>query len=265
MADFANDLEILNYALTLEHLEAQMYRQIVSSGQLTGVEQQYATDFGAHEAAHVTALTATIRMLGGTPVAAQASYRFPAFDTRDNIVRFLVTVEDLGAAAYLAAAPEVQNLDVLQAAVAIHNIEGEHASIWRRAAGMAPVPVAFAVPARRADVLAAVTPFLMGGGAAAGSAVAATGTGGGVATATRAPGSTVAVSTATRPAGAVATGTGGGAATATRPMMALPQTGVARPQGDGNGAAAAVAAGIAAVGVGFLLRARSYKRSAKTN
>lgn len=238
MADFTDDLEILNYALTLEHFEAAMYRQIVSSGRLTGDEQRYAQEFGAHEEAHVTALTTTIRSLGGTPVTAQARYNFPAFDTRNNIVRFLVTVEDLGAGAYLAAAPEIRNLDVLQAAVAIHNIEGEHASIWRRAARLTPVEAAFATPVRKADVLAAVTPFLaMGGGTTA----------------------------ATAPAGTRPAGTGGGAP-ATPAAMSLPQTGVARPQADGNtGAAAAVAAGIAAVGVGALLRSRSYKRAAKAS
>jgi len=270
VADFANDLDILNYALTLEHFESAMYKAIAASGKLTGTEQQYAVGFGSHEAAHVTALTDTITKAGGTPVKAQASYNFPAFDTRDNIVKFLVTVEDLGASAYLGAAPEIKDPGVLTAAVAIHNIEGEHASIWRRAAKLAPVEGAFATPTKRADVLAAVTPFLGGGGAAGTAAPAAaatvrpaaTGTGGGtgattVATATR-PAATTAAAT-TRPA---ATGTGGGtAATATRPAgTALPTTG--NPQSGNTGIATAVLTGLAAVGVGAVLRSRSYKRGA---
>ena len=235
MADFKDDLDILNYALTLEHLESEMYKQIVASGKLTGDEQGYATAFGQHEAAHVTAITQTIQKLNGTPVTAQAKYNFPAFDTRDNIVKFLVTIEDLGAGAYLAAAGEVQNLDVLTAAVQIHNIEGEHASIWRRQAKMAPVAGAFATPIPKADVLKAAGPILGSGSGAA--APAATGTGGGAA----AP---------------VATGTGGGTTT-TAPV--LPKTGEAH-SGSNNGLTAAVAAGVAAVGVGAVLRARSYKR-----
>lgn len=234
MADFKDDLDILNYALTLEHLESTMYQQIVASGKLTDEEQKYAMDFGAHEAAHVTALTQTIQKLGGTPVAAQAKYNFPAFDTRDNIVKFLVTVEDLGAGAYLAAAPEVQNPDVLTAAVQIHNIEGEHASIWRRQAKMTPVVGAFAAPVKKADVLAAAGPILggTGGGAAAPAAPAATGSG------SSAP--------------AAPTGTGGG-------TVVMPQTGEPK-HGTESGLAAAVVAGVAAVGVGAALRARSYKR-----
>ncbi len=237
MADFKDDLDILNYALTLEHLETEMYKQVVASGKLTGDEQKYAMDFGAHEAAHVTALTDTIKKLSGTPVTAQAKYAFPAFDTRDNIVKFLVTIEDLGAGAYLAAAGEIKNPDVLTAAVAIHNIEGEHASIWRRQAKMVPVAGAFAAPIPKADVLKAATPILGGGTTAAAPAPAQTGTGGAA------------------PASAPAqTGTGG--------AVVIPQTGAPK-QENNNGLAAAVVAGVAAVGVGVALRARSYKRQPK--
>src|SRR5690349_20486883 len=63
------DLDILNYALTLEHLEAEAYRVANASGLLTGDAAKYFQSFGAHEAAHVVALTQTITSLGGTPVA----------------------------------------------------------------------------------------------------------------------------------------------------------------------------------------------------
>lgn len=229
MADFKDDLDILNYALTLEHLETEMYKEIVASGKLTGDEQAYAMQFGAHEAAHVQAITQTIQKLGGTPVAAQAKYNFPAFDTRDTIVKFLVTVEDLGAGAYLGAAPEIKNPDVLTAAVQIHNIEGEHASIWRRQAKMTPVVGAFAAPVARANVLKAAAPIL---GASGG---ATPGTTGGATSSTPATGGTTTM---------------------------LPQTGAPK-QETTNGVAAAVVAGVAAVGVGAALRARSYKRESR--
>jgi len=232
VADFTNDLDILNYALTLEHLETEMYKEIVASGKLTGDEQSYATQFGAHEAAHVQAITQTIQKLGGTPVAAQAKYNFPAFDTRDNIVKFLITVEDLGAAAYLGAAADIKSPDLLTVAVQIHNVEAGHASIWRQQNKVMPIVGAFAAPATKADVLKAAGPIL---GASGGStAPAATGTGG--------------ATTITAPS----TGTGG---------AVLPQTGAPK-QGANNGLAAVVA-GVAAVGVGAALRARSYKRDTK--
>lgn len=240
MADFTNDLDVLNYALTLEHLENEMYKEIVASGKLTGDEQAYAMQFGAHEAAHVQAITQTIQKLGGTPVAAQAKYNYPAFDTRDNIVKFLITVEDLGAAAYLGAASSIQSPDLLTVAVQIHNIEGEHASIWRMQGKVTPVAGAFAAPATKADVLKAAGPIL---GASGGStAPAATGTGGG---------------TASTGTGGATTSTGGGTTT-----TVMPQTGTPK-QETNNGVTAAVVAGVAAVGVGAALRARSYKRAPK--
>ncbi len=233
MADFRDDLEILNYALTLELLEAEMYKQIVASGKLTGDEQLFATDFGAQEAAHVTALTQTIQSLGGTPVAAPARYTFPPFDTRDGIVNFLVTVEELGAGAYLGAAPEIKNPDVLTAAVQIHNVEGGHASVWQFQAKKTPVAGPFAMPAKKADVLATVAPLL-------GAAPAA---GGGAGT-TPAAGS----------ASSAASGTGGGTS------ATLPATGRAR--GDAEpGSAAAIVAGIVAVAGGAIIRARARKGS----
>ncbi|MCA1667851.1 MAG: ferritin-like domain-containing protein [Thermomicrobia bacterium] len=261
MADFKDDLDILNYALTLEHLETEMYKEIVASGKLTGDEQAYATQFGAHEAAHVQAITQTIQKLGGTPVAAQAKYNFPAFDTRDNIVKFLVTVEDLGAGAYLGAAPEIMNPDVLTAAVQIHNIEGEHASIWRRQNKVTPVVGAFAAPVSKAEVLKAAGPILGAGS----TAPAATGTGGSTASTAPAATGTGGATTSTGSGGATTAPSTGGATTSTGTGGAttmLPQTGA--PKHDtNNGVTAAVVAGVAAVGVGAALRARSYKREPK--
>jgi len=255
VADFTNDLDILNYALTLEHLETEMYKEIVASGKLTGDEQGYATQFGAHEAAHVQAITQTIQKLGGTPVAAQAKYSFPAFDTRDNIVKFLVTVEDLGAAAYLGAAGDIKSPDLLTVAVQIHNIEGEHASIWRKQAGVTPVAGAFAAPATKADVLKAAGPIL----GASSTAPAATGTGGGT-TSTGTGGATTSTgtggATTSTGTGGATTSTGGGTTTV------MPQTGAPK-QETNSGVTAAVVAGVAAVGVGAALRARSYKRAPK--
>ena len=65
-----SDLEILNYALTLEYLEADFYTQGVDGGVLSGRELALVKPIRDHEDAHVAALTSTIEDLGGTPVKA---------------------------------------------------------------------------------------------------------------------------------------------------------------------------------------------------
>lgn len=155
----SQDLEILNYALTLEHLEARAYTIANGSGLLTGKAAEYFADFGAHEAAHVVALTSTITSLGGTPVQAQASYNFPSFANEREVLEYFQVVEELGAAAYLGQAPRIQNPDLLTAAVSIHNVEGQHAAILSDLIGVNPSPN-FASAKSMAEVLAVVTPIL---------------------------------------------------------------------------------------------------------
>lgn len=153
------DLEILNYALTLEHLEARAYEVANGSGLLTGMAAQYFMDFYAHEAAHVVALTNTINSLGGTPVSAMANYNFPSFQTEREVLEYFQVVEELGAAAYLGQAPRLMNGDLLTAAVSIHNVEGQHAAILSDLIGVSPAPN-FAAAKTMAEVLEVVTPIL---------------------------------------------------------------------------------------------------------
>ena len=67
------DAEILNFALTLEYLEADFYNVKGKAVGLSGQAKRYAKEFGAEESAHVLALTAAIKQLGGKPVAKPTS------------------------------------------------------------------------------------------------------------------------------------------------------------------------------------------------
>ncbi len=157
-----SDLEILNYALTLEHLEAAAYKAINGAGVLTGRAATYFRSFGAHEADHVAALIATIQKLGGTPVQPQP-YNFSGVPKdQAGIVQFFQAVESVGASAYLGAGPSIRNPDILEAALSIHAVEAEHASALADlvAPGMELfAPEAFATPRTPDQVMQIVAPF----------------------------------------------------------------------------------------------------------
>ena len=154
------DIAILNYALTLEHLETDFYAKVVDSGLLKGSELEFAKHVGETERQHVAALAGTIQKLGGKPVAAPMT-KFP-LESRKAVLELAATVENLGAAAYLGKAADITSPEVLAAALSIHSVEARHAAALNRLLGKSPTPNgAFGMPATEKQVLAAVQPFIV--------------------------------------------------------------------------------------------------------
>lgn len=139
--------QVVEYALTLEKLEADFYRRAIvaaQSGGLAGAPQvakDAIVSYGEDEAQHVTDLSTVLAALGGDPnaIAIPANPNYSAILKRDpfaNPTDFLLAgqyVEDLGAAAYkgqvgnLLAAGEAAK-PLLAAALAIHSVEARHAA-----------------------------------------------------------------------------------------------------------------------------------------
>ena len=80
------DVDILNFALTLEYLEAAFYAQALKqvSG-LGGEAKKIATTLRDNEDQHVAALTSTIKDLGGKPVKAPGVDFGKAFAEREVV------------------------------------------------------------------------------------------------------------------------------------------------------------------------------------
>ncbi len=153
------DVGIVNYALTLEYLEAAFYADVAKSGLFKGDDLALIEAIGQAEQEHVDALTATAKDLGGTP-AKEPKAQFPLDDAK-SVLDLAATVENLGAAAYLGAAPMIESPDVLAAALSIHSVEGRHAAVLNVLTGAEPTPDgAFAQGADMQTVLDEVQPFL---------------------------------------------------------------------------------------------------------
>jgi hypothetical protein len=154
----SGDLAIVNYALTLEYLEAQFYAKVITSGLFKGRDLSVLKAFGAEEQQHVLALHKVAASLG-TP-AAMPTGKFPIHSAA-QVTKLAATVENLGAAAYLGQAPLIKSKEILAAALAIHSIEARHAAILDLLLKHSPTPDgSFATPASMAVVLAAVKPFI---------------------------------------------------------------------------------------------------------
>jgi hypothetical protein len=154
----SGDLAIVNYALTLEYLESQFYADVVKSGLFKGKTLSVLKSFGAEENQHVLALH-KVAMSLGTP-APKPTGKFP-LTSAAAVTMLAATVENLGAAAYLGQAGNIQSKQILAAALAIHTIEARHAATLNLLLKKTPTPNgAFAKPASMAEVLAAVKPFI---------------------------------------------------------------------------------------------------------
>ncbi len=151
------DVDILNFALTLEYLEADFYRQ-AGKLSLTRQYKSLARDFGAHEQEHVDALTATIEQLGGKPVMSPA-FTF-GVKSQQDFVKLAIALEDTGVSAYNGAAPMIESKDVLAAAGSIVQVEARHAAALRFLDGMSPTTGAFDTTLSKGAVLKAVKPLI---------------------------------------------------------------------------------------------------------
>jgi hypothetical protein len=153
------DLGIVNYALTLEYLEAAFYEDVAKSGLFKGSDLALIEEFGENENEHVAALEATAKKLGEP--AAKPETKFDLADA-ESVLKTAAEVENLGAAAYLGQAAAIEDRGVLEAALSIHSVEGRHAAALNSLLGQTITPDGpFATPATAEEVLPEVQPFLV--------------------------------------------------------------------------------------------------------
>lgn len=151
------DIAILNYALTLEYLEAAFYKEAVAKGALNGETKKFASVVSQHEQAHVAALKKAL----GSKATKQPSFDFKGTtQSQSTFQQTALTLEDTGVKAYLGQAGNIKTKPVLTAAASILPVEARHAAwiadIIGQGSSPSPAPAAFQESATMAEVLTAV-------------------------------------------------------------------------------------------------------------
>ncbi|KAJ5490450.1 hypothetical protein N7453_011275 [Penicillium expansum] len=147
-----SDADILNYALTLEHLEATFYAEglknytqedFINAGMK---DPFYANlkEVASDENEHVDFLTSALKAAGASPVAA-CSYNFPSTDV-SGFLALASVLEGVGVSAYLGAAASIMSDAYLTAAGSILTTEARHSAYLRAALGEVPFAQAFDNP-----------------------------------------------------------------------------------------------------------------------
>lgn len=177
--------DILNYALTLEHLEANFYAEglknytqqdFISAGYMDPFYdnlKSIASDEQTHVQFLTSALTGMIHLTpvlkkntkhsfslaaGANPVAA-CTYSFPSTDVKSFLALGSV-LEGVGVSAYLGAAASIMNGTYLTAAGSILTVEARHSAYLRSYLGEAPAAQPFDNPLDFDEVYTVASPFI---------------------------------------------------------------------------------------------------------
>jgi rubrerythrin len=145
----SRDVEVLNYALLLEELQAAFYVRASSRGKLSGELRDFAHVVAEHERAHVGLLR---HALGSK---ARATPRFAFGDAVTDPALFAKTaseLEELAVAAYNGQAGNLSKPALAQAA-RIVSVDARHAAWIRAIQDRRPASQAVDVPKTRREVL----------------------------------------------------------------------------------------------------------------
>lgn len=160
------DIGILNYALTIEFVEAAFYANALRGEQMSGskASEKYRREtfeqFEQEEKEHIAALTRAVERLDGAPVD-EPETRF-RLSSLAGILDTASTLENLTAAAYLGQLNEVESPSALETMLSIHTVEGRHAAAVNTFADRPITPDgAFAEPASASSVLKSLEPFMV--------------------------------------------------------------------------------------------------------
>ena len=168
IADFIPSATILQYALTLEHLENAFYREAIAKFSQADFEKaglkscflDNLKQIKFDEQTHVDFLSAGLTAAGATPVA-ECTYAFGLTDV-PTFLAIANVLEGVGVSAYLGAAKFVKSPDYLTAAGSILTVESRHSAYLRenQTPALSPFPSPFDIALGFNDVFSLAAPFI---------------------------------------------------------------------------------------------------------
>lgn len=174
-AGTTNNINILNFALRLENLEAAFYNQGVNafaakdfqnSVTLQGIGGTkiganlfgYLQDIAQHEQDHARRLNQLVVSMGGTPQAPDC-YNF-GFKTADDFLRIAQILENLGVQAYDGAIASVTDTNLQTLLATIATVEARHAAYLNLLTYNLPFPSPFDTTQTTQQILSAAGQYL---------------------------------------------------------------------------------------------------------
>ena len=138
-ADSVSDVDILNFGLRFERLQATFYTQADELGtihKMPAAKQRWAEVLGAHERAHVRILK---KILGDKAGKRPFFYFHGVTETDDRFTRTAVAMEDLTVALLAGVTPRVHDRSLTAALFGLLTTEARHAAWARNIVGTTPV------------------------------------------------------------------------------------------------------------------------------
>lgn len=166
-ADHESPVEALNYALFIEYVEAEFFRQGLQADLLSGRAATWVQQIGEEERAHVALLTETIADIGGAADAAPGLDFGDAFDNQDRFLSTAFMIEQTATCGHLGLLSAVfGNPELVQTVAGVYGVESRHATLiaelLQRPAEPGLFPGPFETPLSFEECLRRLQPFLAG-------------------------------------------------------------------------------------------------------
>jgi rubrerythrin len=135
-----SDVDLMNIAISLERAGIKAYQDAAATKLLTKPVLAVAIGFMNDHEAHLGALAAAVKHVGGTVSTDVTKLTYPTLATQTDILNFAMGVERQAAAAYLSVIPKFKDRQLAQVSASILGNETTHVAILAQSLGLGTEP-----------------------------------------------------------------------------------------------------------------------------